>query len=92
MTLNRLFLAFALAAGLAVGAALVSFPALRATGLPPVFMVLIVLAIFDGICFYRNGATPGGMITMPVRFAGFLLAIGGIAVIASWTGTEMRYF
>ena len=92
INLTHIFLAFALAAGLAVGAALVAFPAFRAFNLPPYFIVLLALAAFDGLCFWRGGGAPGSVVSMPVRFAGFVIGTLAIAAIGAWAGIEIRYF
>jgi hypothetical protein len=92
INLNTIFLAFALAAGVAVGAALIAFPAFRAINLPPYFIVLLALAVFDGLCFWRGGGAPGSVVSMPVRFAGFVIGAVVVAAIGYVAGIDLRMF
>lgn len=90
LTLTHYFLAFTVAFGVAVGAAIVEFPALRDSNLPSYLLILIGLAVFDVICFWRSGDAPGGMVSMPVRFAGFGLALLAMLAVTYWSGVDAK--
>lgn len=92
LTLAHYFLAFSLAVGIAVGAALVEFPVLRALNLPSYLLILIALAAFDVACFLRGGNSVSGMVSMPVRFAGFVIALSAMFAVASLGGVEVNFF
>ncbi len=92
MTLTHFFFVYALAAGLAVGTMLGYFPAAGAAGVPPFLMLLIALAVFDGLCLLRSGGSPEGMVTMPVRLGGLVLAIVAMTVVTQIAGLPFRLF
>lgn len=92
MNLTTIFMAFALAAGIAVGAALVLFPSVRGLNIPPYFIVLLALAVFDAACFWRGRGAPGSVVSMPVRFLGFVLGAMAMAAIGWFAGVDIRFF
>ena len=75
MTIDRIFVAFMVLCGLAVGSVLVVFPESREARVPPYFWVIAAMAAFEGLVFFRNRGTPCTMIAMEARIAGFALAI-----------------
>jgi len=91
-TLAHYFFAFSLAVGVAVGAALVEFPTLQTLNLPSYLLILIALAAFDVACFLRGGSTTSGMVSMPVRFSGFIIALGAMMAVASLGGATVNFF
>jgi hypothetical protein len=92
MSLTHFFFAYALAAGLAVGAMLSYFPASSLAGVPPFLMVLIALAVFDGLCLLRSGGSPEGMISMPIRMTGLAIALIAMVVVTQSAGLPLRLF
>ncbi|MGN6460890.1 MAG: hypothetical protein ACTHLY_06745 [Pseudolabrys sp.] len=90
LTLTHYFLAFTVAVGVAVGAAIVEFPALRDSNLPSYLLILIGLAAFDIACYWRSGGAPGGVVSMPVRFAGFGLALAVMLAVTYWSGVDAK--
>jgi len=90
LTLTHYFLAFTLAVGVAVGAAIVEFPVLRDSNLPSYLLILIGLAAFDVLCFWRSGGAAGGMVSMPVRFAGFGVALLAMLAVTTWAGVDAK--
>jgi hypothetical protein len=73
---DRIFLAFALVVGIAVGGVIVLVPQSRAIGLAPYFWVLIAFALFEGAIYARRGgARDGDMVN--VFFAAAARQLGG---------------
>jgi hypothetical protein len=92
MTLTHYFLGFSLLAGLAVAAAFVGFPVLQTLNLPGYLYILFAMALFDTICFMRGGGRPGSVVSMPVRFAGFGVALAALLLAAVLLGIEAVVF
>jgi hypothetical protein len=73
--IDRLFLIYASAVGLAVGIAVTLWPALREFRVSPYFWVLIAVALYDvGAVLYGRGV-PDTTLAMPFRLLGFVIAI-----------------
>jgi hypothetical protein len=73
--IDRLFLIYASAVGLAVGIAVTLWPALREFRISPYFWVLIAVALYDvGAVLYGRGA-PDTTLAMQFRLLGFVTAI-----------------
>ena len=72
---NHAFLAYMVAVGVAAGVVQIVWPETRSYRLPPYFWVLIATALFEGVNFLRARGTPGAVIGMDVRLAGFVLGI-----------------
>jgi hypothetical protein len=92
MTTARLFIFYSFVVGLAVGGVLVWVPQSRTIGLEPYFWVLIALALFEVIAFTRRGQVSGPPVSMPVRIAGFVIALVLMYVIPLAAGVEVKYF
>ncbi len=92
MTIERLFLVFALAVGLAVGGAIVLVPASRTFSLPPYFWVLIAFVVFEGIAFAMRGSAAGPPVTMQTRLIGFGIALGLMLIIPMMAGVQVKLF
>jgi hypothetical protein len=73
--INRIFLAYMVVVGLAAGLAFVVKPDVRDFQIPAYFWVVIAMALFEGISFWRGGGAPGSVITMGIRVGGFVLAV-----------------
>ena len=73
--INRIFLAYMVVVGLAAGATFVVKPEVRDFQIPAYFWIVIAMALFEGISFWRGRGAPGSVITMGIRVGGFLLAI-----------------
>jgi len=84
--INRIFLGFMIAAGLAAGLVLVARPELRDFRISPYFWILIAMALFEFAAFARGRGAPGTTIAMEIRLLGFVLAVVlmvAIPVVAS---------
>jgi hypothetical protein len=90
MSLDRIFLVFAGAVGLASAAIVVLVPQSRDLALAPYFWVLIAFALFEGIAHARRGAASGPPITMPTRLIGFAIALGLLLLIPWLAGTPLK--
>jgi len=67
VSINRIFIVFAVIVGMAVGGVIVLVPQSRTIGLAPYFWVLIAFALFEGIVHWRRGFAAGAPVTMPTR-------------------------
>jgi hypothetical protein len=92
MTIDRIFVAFMGAVGVAIGIILVVAPDSRDFRVSPYFWVLIAMAIFEVAAFARSRGAPGTVVTMPARLAGFVLAVVVMVVIPVATGAPGRLF
>ena len=92
MTINRVFIAFAVIVGTVVGGVIVLVPQSRTIGLAPYFWVLIAFALFEGIVHWRRGMAAGPPITMPARLIGFAIALALMFLIPMAAGIELRLF
>jgi hypothetical protein len=92
VSIDRKFIVFAIAVGIAVGGIVVLVPQSRTIGLAPYFWVLIAFALFEGIVYARRGSAAGPPITMPTRVAGFVIALALMFLIPMWAGTPLRLF
>jgi ABC-type transport system involved in cytochrome c biogenesis permease component len=61
--------------GLAAGLAFIVKPDVRDFQMPAYFWIVIAMALFEGISFWRGRGAPGSVITMGIRLAGFVLAV-----------------
>jgi ABC-type transport system involved in cytochrome c biogenesis permease component len=73
--INRIFLAYMTAVGLAAGVAFLVKPEVRDVQIPAYFWIVIAMALFEGTAFARGRGAPGSVITMGIRVGGFLLAV-----------------
>jgi hypothetical protein len=89
MTIDRLFLAFMILCGLVTAGVLVSFPQSRDFRVPPYFWILIAMALYEGIAFFRGRGAAGTAITMESRVIGFVVAIALMLVIPYLAGTPL---
>ncbi len=92
MSIDRVFIVFAIAVGAAVGGIVVLVPQSRTIGLAPYFWVLIAFALFEGIVYARRGSADGPPITMPTRIVGFVIALALMFLIPMWAGIPLRLF
>jgi hypothetical protein len=92
MSINHVFLAFMVLVGAAVGIVLVVYPESRDLRLSPYFWVLIAMAAFELIAFARGRGTPGTVVSMDARLAGFVLAIVLMVAIPIVAGSPARLF
>jgi uncharacterized membrane protein HdeD (DUF308 family) len=86
MTIDRVFIGFMIAVGVAIGIVLILHPEAREFRVTPYFWVLIAMAIFEGVNFARFRGAPGTAIGMPTRLLGFALGIGLMVVIPLLAG------
>jgi hypothetical protein len=92
MSVNHVFLAFMVVVGAAVGIILVLHPESRDFRLSPYFWVLIAMAGFELATFARGRGTPGTVVSMDARLAGFVLAIVLMVAIPIVAGSPARLF
>ncbi|MEI7805373.1 MAG: hypothetical protein WCI56_08605 [Hyphomicrobiales bacterium] len=92
MSIDRIFLIFALVAGAACGLVLVEIPAAREFRLPPYFWVILAIAAFEGVAYFRGRGAPGTVIAVETRFIGFGIAIALMIAIPAIAGVQIRYF
>jgi len=90
--INRIFLGFMIAAGLAAGLVLVVRPELRDFRISPYFWILIAMALFEFAAFARGRGAPGTMIAMEIRLLGFVLAVVLMVAIPVVAGSPGRLF
>ena len=92
MTIDRIFLLFMVVCGAATGLVLVVAPETRDFRISPYFWVLIAMALFEGIAFWRGRGAPGTTISMEMRLLGFVLAIVLMVAIPILAGSPARLF
>jgi uncharacterized membrane protein HdeD (DUF308 family) len=92
MTIGRIFLAYMLVVGIAVGAVIVAMPQARDFRVPPYFWILIAMAVFELAAYARGRGAPGTMLAMEMRLLGFVLAVVLMVVIPVVTGLPVRVF
>jgi hypothetical protein len=92
MTINRLFIAFAVLVGIAAGILLVAVPHARDFRVSPYFWVLLAILTFDLIAYARGRGAPGTMIAMEARVLGFVLAVLLSIFIPILAGSPGRLF
>jgi hypothetical protein len=92
VSINRIFIAFAVIVGVAAGGVIVLVPQSRGIGLPPYFWVLIAFALFEGIVHWRRGMPARPPVTMPARIIGFAIALALMFLIPMAAGIELRIF
>ena len=92
MSTDRIFIAFALVVGIAVGGVIVLVPHSRAIGLAPYFWVLIAFALFEGAIYARRGRAAGPPISMQTRIIGFAIALALMFFIPLAAGIEVKMF
>jgi hypothetical protein len=90
--INRLFLGYMVAIGLAAGAVLVAKPETRDFRVSPYFWVLIATALFEFTAFARGRGAPGTTISMEIRLLGFVLGVVLMAVVPILAGSPGRLF
>jgi len=90
--INRIFLGFMIAAGLAAGLVLVVRPELRDFRISPYFWILIAMALFEFAAFARGRGAPGTTIAMEIRLLGFVLAVVLMVAIPVVAGSPGRLF
>jgi hypothetical protein len=88
MTIDRIFLAFMTLCGIIIALVFVIAPQSRDSGIPAYFWVLIPMAIFEGMAFFRGRSlgAPGPVITVWTRLIGFVIAIALILAIPYLSG------
>jgi len=92
MTIDRIFIAFMVLAGLGVGAVLVIEPEARNYRIAPYFWVLIAMVVFELVAYARGRGAPGTMISTEARLLGFVLAIVIMVAIPIIAGSPGRLF
>ncbi len=92
VSINRIFIAFAIIVGIAVGGIIVLVPQSRNIGLAPYFWVLIAFALFEGIVHWSRGIAAGPPVAMPARLIGFAVALALMVLIPMAAGIEMKIF
>ena len=81
MSIDRIFIAFMIVVGAAVGAVVVVAPQVREFRVPPYFWVLLAMAGLEVANFLRAKGAEGTMIGMDARLAGFVLGIVVMVVV-----------
>jgi len=92
VSIDRIFIVFAIVVGAAIGGVLVLVPQSRALSLPPYFWVLIAFALFEGAVYARRGGAGGPPITMATRIIGFVIALALMFLIPMAAGVELKFF
>jgi uncharacterized membrane protein HdeD (DUF308 family) len=90
MTINRIFLFFMSAVGVAAGLALVARPELRDFRVSPYFWILIAMALFEIATFARGRGEPGTTVAMEARLLGFVLGVVLMVAIPVIAGSPGR--
>jgi hypothetical protein len=92
MTVDRIFFAYMVLVGIVAGAILVAAPQVQNFAIKPYFWVLIAVGLFDGGLYLLGRTTPGQMLTMGARLAGFVFGIVLMVVIPTIAGAPIRFF
>jgi hypothetical protein len=92
VSIDRIFIAFAIIVGAACGGVIVLVPQSRTIGLAPYFWVLIAFALFEAIVHLRRGLAAGPAVTMPARLIGFAIALALMVLIPMAAGIELTIF
>jgi hypothetical protein len=90
VTIDRVFLIFAVIVGAATGGVIVLVPQSRDIGLAPYFWVLIAFALFEGAVYASRGAATGPPITMQTRVIGFIIALALMFLIPMAAGIQIK--
>ena len=88
MTIDRIFFAYIVLVGAAVGAILVVAPQVQNFVVKPYFWILIAV----GGVYLLGRKSPGAMLTMNARLAGFVIGIVVMVVIPTLAGAPVRFF
>jgi hypothetical protein len=91
VTVARIFLAYAIVVGLAVGGIFAFVPQSRTIGVAPFFWVMIAFAVFEGIAHVR-GTSVGPPITMPTRLIGLAIALAMVVLVPLGAGAPINLF
>ncbi len=92
MTIDRIFIAAMLAAGVAAGAILVAVPASADFAVKPYFWIIVAVAAFDLTLYLRGHGAPGTMLSMEARLLGFVIGIVLMVAIPRLLGAPMYFF
>jgi hypothetical protein len=92
MTVDRIFFGYMVLVGAAAGAILVVAPQVQNFAIKPYFWVLIALGLFEGGIYLLGRTSPGAMLTMSARLAGFVIGIVLMVVIPTLAGAPVRFF
>jgi hypothetical protein len=71
---------------------LVVAPQVQNFAIKPYFWILIAVGLFDGSIYLLGRASPGTMLTMNARLAGFVIGIVLMVVIPTLAGAPVRFF
>jgi len=92
MSIDRLFLAFMAVCGAAAGGILAAAPESRNFVVVPYFWILIAMAAFEGIAFWRGRGATSTAVSMEMRLLGFVVAVVLIIVVPIFAGSPGRLF
>jgi hypothetical protein len=92
MTIDRIFFAYIVLVGAAVGAILVVAPQFQNFVVKPYFWILIAVGLFDGGIYLFGRTSPGAMLTMNARLVGFVIGIVLMVMIPTLAGAPVRFF
>jgi hypothetical protein len=92
VTVDRIFFVFMVLVGIAAGAILVAVPQAQNFAIKPYFWILIAVGLFDGGLYLSGRTTPGQMLSMGARLAGFVFGIVMMVVIPAIAGAPVRFF
>jgi len=90
VSIDRIFLVFAVIVGVAVGGVIVLVPQSRDLSLAPYFWVLIAFALFEGINHLRRGSAAAPAISMQTRIIGFVIALALMFLIPMAAGIQVK--
>jgi len=90
--INHVFFLFTAAMGVVIGVLVALVPHARDLGIPPYFWVLIGVALFEGLAYWRGRGAPGTTLAMEARLLGFVLAILLVVIIPILAGSPGRLF
>lgn len=86
--LDWIFIAYALAAGLAAGAVSVLVPQSNAMAVSPYLWVLIAVALFETVAIFLRGFDRGPPLIMKVRVIGFIVAVVAMVIVRISGGVQ----
>lgn len=81
MSIDRVFVAYMIVVGAAVGVVVAFAPQVREFRVPPYFWVLLAMAGFEVASYLRGRGAEGTMVGMEARLAGFVLGIVVMVVV-----------
>ena len=92
MTIDRIFLAFMAACGIAAGIVLIAAPEARNMRIAPYFWVLIAMALFELASYARGRGAVGTTISIEARLLGLVIGVVLMVLLPVLAGSPGKLF